>query len=284
MNPKTPSKPQSRSTAALLAVLRLFLLFFPLTLMHLFLHEGGHDLVALINRTSHTGIFIHPFSFAGYSRPIFDFNNVWFQMGGTISAVLVSLILFIILWKRRNSTNLLPVILFPWFALWEGLAFILVLGKNGDYYNVSQVSGLPAGLFVLAGVVLFFGGAFLFMSLFPRLGLAPENKNALWAVPAGIALYGLVSLGAAYALAPASPFLLQYDLVQEVLDTAHLQPVAMTAVGLITAGLYVTLYRAVYKKLPAGWRTETRVLTWRDLRGPAILAAISIVIGLVIIL
>ena len=78
---------------------------------------------------------------------------------------------------------------------------------------MSQVSGLPAGLFVLTGVVLFLGGSFLFMSLFPRLGLAPEDKNALWAVPAGIGLYGLVSLGVAYWLVPGSPFLLQYDLV-----------------------------------------------------------------------
>ncbi len=276
--------PNARSRPALLAALRVFLLYFPLTLSHLFLHEGGHDLVALVNRTPGTAIFIHPFSFAGYSRPIFDFDNVWFHLGGTLSAVLVSLVLFIFLWKRRNSTPLLPLILFPWIALWEGLDLILVLGKNGDYYNLSQVTGLPAGLFVAAGVVLFLGGAFLFMSLFPRLGLAPENKNTLWAVPAGIALYGLVSLGAAHVLAPASPFLVRYDLVQEVLTTAVLQPAAMTAAGLLTAGLYVTLYRAVYQKLPAGWRTETTRLTCSNLGGSAVIAVVSIGIGLIFIL
>jgi hypothetical protein len=175
---------RQRVSAGVLAAFRVMLLFFPLTLVHLCLHEGGHALVALFHQAPNTEIFIHPFSFAGYSRPIFDFNNVWFHLGGTISAILVALILFICLWKRRNTAALLPVMLFPWIALWEGLAIILVLGKNGDYYNLSQVSGLPAGLFVLTGVVLFVGGTFLFMSLFPRLGLAPENKNTLWAGPA----------------------------------------------------------------------------------------------------
>jgi hypothetical protein len=269
--------------ATLRASLRVFLLFFPMTLLHLFLHEGGHALVNLFYRIPHTVIFIHPFSFAGYSRPIFDFNNVWLHMGGTLSSMLVSLVLFISFWKRRNATSLLVVILFPWFALWEGLAFLMVLGKNGDYYNLSLVTGLPAGLFVLVGLILFLGGAFLFISLFPRLGLAHGDKNTLWAIPAGIGLYGLVSLGVAHWLVPGSPFLLQYDLVQEVLDTSLLQSLAMTAVGLLTAGLYVTLYRAVCPKLPAGWRVETKALAWRDLRWPAIVTVVSVLIGLAFI-
>ena len=197
MQPETRSETRDAFMPALRPAVRVFLLFFPLTLVHLFLHEGGHALVALLNQVPQVEIFIHPFSFAGYSRPIFDFNNIWFHLGGTLSSLGVSLILFISLWKRRNSSALLPLMLFPWFALWEGLAFILVLGKNGDYYNLSQVSGLPAGLFAGIGAVLFLGGSFLFMSLFPRLGLAPEDKNALWAVPAGIGLYGLLSLGVA---------------------------------------------------------------------------------------
>ena len=93
-----------------------------------------------------------------------------------------------------------------------------------------------------------------------------------------------MSLGVAHGLAPASPFLVQHDLVQEVLDTALLQPAAMTVAGLLTAGLYVTLYRTVYKKLPTGWRAETAQLTWQELRWPVILAFISIGIGLVFIL
>ena len=35
---------------AIRPALRVFLLFFPLTLVHLLLHEGGHALVALFNQ------------------------------------------------------------------------------------------------------------------------------------------------------------------------------------------------------------------------------------------
>jgi hypothetical protein len=252
--------------------------------LFLFLHEGGHALVALIYGTSHMGIFIHPFSFAGFSRPPFDFDIILAHMGGTISSILVSLILFITLWKRRNYVNLFPVILIPWITLVEGFNLLLVLMKTGDFYNVSQITGLPASLFILIGVLLFLSGLMLFVSLFPRLGLGPENLHALWAIPVGMGLYGLAGMGAATWLVPASPFLLKYNLVQETLNSANLQLFALPAIGLLTAGLYVSLYRAVYKKLPASLRTETVQLTWRDLRWPVIGAAVSIVIGLVFIL
>ncbi len=284
MNPAPLSRTHGRSMSAIRSALRVFLLFFPMTLLFLLLHEGGHAIVDLIYRAPHTDIFIHPFAFAGFSRPIFDFDNILFHAGGTILSILVSLSLFLILWKRRSSASLLPLILFPWAALAEGLALLLVLTKTGDYYNVSQVVGLPAGMFALIGVLFFLTGLFLFISLFPRLGLAPESMHALWVIPASMGVYGLVGLGVAHWLVPASPFLLQYGLVQETLNTANVQLFILIAIGLLTAGLYVSLYRAVYRKFPASWRAETAQLTWRDLRCPAVLAAISIAVGLAFIL
>lgn len=50
--------------------------------------------------------------------------------------------------------------------------------------------------------------------------------------------------------------------------------------GLLLAGLYITLYRWIEPKLPAGWRTAPVSLTWRDLGLPAALAAVSSVVGL----
>jgi hypothetical protein len=47
--------------------------------------------------------------------------------------------------------------------------------------------------------------------------------------------------------------------------------------------LYVTLFRWVYPRLPAWLRTETVTLTWKDLRLPALLAAVSVILGLIII-
>jgi hypothetical protein len=53
---------------------------------------------------------------------------------------------------------------------------------------------------------------------------------------------------------------------------------------LILGILYTTLYRRIHPRLPAWLRTETVALTWRDLRLPALLAVISVVIGLIIII
>jgi len=97
-------------------------------------------------------------------------------------------------------------------------------------------------------------------------------------------LYGVLGLVLASILAPISPFAIRYDLVREIQLSAGFRPLLMTAAGLLFAGLYVTLYRAIRKKLPAFLRTECRPLEWRDLRVPAILAVLSIAAGLVIIL
>jgi hypothetical protein len=42
----------------------------------------------------------------------------------------------------------------------------------------------------------------------------------------------------------------------------------MVVIGIVLALIYVTLYRRVYRKLPASLRTETKELAWRDLRLP----------------
>ena len=52
---------------------------------------------------------------------------------------------------------------------------------------------------------------------------------------------------------------------------------------MLLAVLYVTLYRKIHPRLPAWLRTETVVLTWKDLRLPALLAAVSVILGILII-
>ncbi len=53
--------------------------------------------------------------------------------------------------------------------------------------------------------------------------------------------------------------------------------------GVILTVIYVTLYRWMYPRLPALLVTETVQLVWKDLRSPALLAAVSLVIRLIII-
>jgi hypothetical protein len=269
---------------ALRSMLLLFFAILPLTVVHLFLHESGHAIFNLVGHIPHTDLFIHPFGFTGYSRPLADFSNVWYHLGGVISAVMLSLVIFLVCWRLRNRIDPLPLLLFPWIAIGEGLNMLVVLMGTGDYHNVSELAGLPSGLFAAIGLVLFLAGLFLFSSLFPRLGLAPENKHALWSIPAGLLLYGLVSWGAGLWLIPHSPFLNQYDLVQEALSTLSMQLFVNLAIGVILGVVYAFVYRAFSKKLPAAWRVELRAVTWRDLSLPAVLAVISILIGLVFVL
>lgn len=64
---------------------------------------------------------------------------------------------------------------------------------------------------------------------------------------------------------------------------AHVGAVMVPIVGLFLAVIYVTLYLWVYTKLPAGLRTETISLTWKDLRIPGFLAVICVLLGSIII-
>jgi hypothetical protein len=284
MNPETLSKPESHFTSRVRSALLVFLLFFPLTFLHLLVHEGGHALVNLFYKTPHTSIFIHPFSFSGFSRPMFDYHNVWSHLGGPVVSLLVWLILFLLFWRRRTFSNLLLLVFIAWTAFWEGLGFLDILGGGGDFFNVIQITNLPEGIFFDFDLLLFIAGIVLLVSLLPLFGLAPEDKNALWVFPLGMGLFGLVSFAMANILAPISPFAIQYDLVKEILVSASFRPVLMAAAGLLFAGFYVTLYRAIRNKLPAFLRTETRPLAWRDLRVTAALAVVSILLGLIIIL
>jgi hypothetical protein len=290
MNPKSPDatiesakKSESRFTSAIRSALLVFLLFFPLTFLHLLVHEGGHALVNVFYKIPNTSIYIHPFSFSGFSRPMFDYHNAWSHLGGPTVSILVALILFIIFWRRRTFTNLLLLVFIAWTPFWEGMGFMDILGGTGDFFNVTRVTSLPVGMFFAIDLLLFITGIILFVSLMPLFGLKPKDLNALWVFPAGMGLFGLVGLAVAYAVVPVTPFAIQYKLVNEIQVSANFRPLLMAVAGLLFAGLYVTLYRAVCRKLPAALRTDIHLLTWRDLRWPANWALASVVIGLILI-
>lgn len=286
MVPETPSPSNEHASfgSAVRSAVLVFLLMFPLTFIHLLVHEGGHALVNLFYRVPNTSIFIHPFSFSGFSRPMLDYHNVWMHLGGPTISILVALILYLIFWKRRNYSTLFILVYIAWTAFWEGLGFLDILGGGGDFYNVTRVTDLPVGLFFAIDLILFIIGIILFVTLIPLFGLRSGDLKTLWVFPAGMGLYGVVSLAAANVLAPLSPYLIQYDLVKETLTSASFRPVLMAVAGLLFAGVYVTLHRAAARKLPTGMHTAYRPLAWRDLRGPAGLALISVAIGIPIIL
>jgi hypothetical protein len=262
------------------STLLLFLLAFPVYFMLLILHEGGHALHTLVMGGSVSLFYVHPFPMAGYALPPLDWDNVWFHAAGPALMILVTFLIFALLWKRRSVPLLPLVMLFPWTALMQGLVILMVMD---DFNNITRLTGLSPAIFQLMGLILTVVGIFLFVSLFPLLGLNPKDLRSLIVVPAAFLLWTLVGLVAGTLLVPGSPADVVYGLGEDILMTARTSPILYVVFGLILAGTYVTLYRWVYLKLPAWLRTETVTLIWKDLRLPALLAAVSVILGLIII-
>jgi hypothetical protein len=271
------NRPVERQPAFQSALL-LFFLLFPLRFMFLILHEGGHALWDVARGEKGLTLYVHPFAFDGYSRPIFG-SSVGHDASATVVAILVSLLVFIPLWKRRSLANLPFVMLFPWVALDNG---IYMLAVEGDFRNITQATGLSPIVFIALGSLIVGLGIFWFISLFPLLGLAPQDKKILFVIPASMFLWGVLSMLVAYLFVPGSPFAVRYGVANEVLSANWF--IWMPIIGELCAVIYVTLYRRVYRRLPAGLQTETVTLTWKDLRLPGLLFAISVILGLIIIL
>jgi hypothetical protein len=269
--------------AVIRSTLLLFCLVFPLNFMTLILHEGGHALNTLAHGVSIKILYVHPFSFAGYNRPVGAWNSVWFHALGTVVSLLVSLLIFILLWKRRSISNLPLVMLFPWIAILSGVGVIYIPARTGDYYNIMQLTGLTGVVFYVPGILLILLGIFFFVSLLPLLGLAPEDGRSLFPVPTGLLLWSILSIPVAYLFVPGSTIDVQYQLGGEIIQTANITPIFGGIMGVLIAAIYVGLYRWIYPKLPAWLRTDTVQLAWKDLRLPALLAAVSVILGLIVI-
>jgi hypothetical protein len=276
--PQRPTRP-ARSFM-LRSTLLLFLLAFPVYFMVLVFHEGGHALQTLAKGGPVSMFYVHPFPMAGYALPPFDWGNVWFHAAGATLVLLVSLLIFILCWKRRSVSILPLVMFFPWAAIGQGFVILMVMD---DFNNIVQLTGMSPNIFRAMGLMLVIAGIFLFVSLFPLLGLAPRDFRSLFAIPAALFLWVLVGLILGYLFVPGSPVDVVYGLGEEILATARSSLVLFVILGLVLAGTYVTLYRWANPRLPAWLRTEVISLTWKDLRFPGLLAAVSVVLGLMII-
>lgn len=248
--------------------------------MIMILHEGGHALWTLIQRRTLFLFYVHPFSFSGYIRDDVDWTIVWPHAFGPAMGILVPLLIFIPLWKHRSISNLPLVMLFPYGAIGQGL---YILSLSGDIRNIMQITGLPGTVFAVLGSLIFSSGIFFLISLFPLLGVAPEDKRSLLVIPSALSMYCIFGMLVAYLCLPGSPVDVQYQLGGEILTAAKTLTIIYPLLGVLLASLHITLYRWIYRKLPAGLRTETISLTWKDLRIPAVLAAISVILGLIII-
>jgi len=271
--------------SALHPTLLVFLLFFPLSFMKQFLHEGGHALVNLVHGVPIHFLYAHPFSFVGFVRPMVDFNNIWQHASGAVVGILVPLLIFILFWKRRSFYTLPFLMIFPWTAIFHGIGGVLdMLGHTGDYNNLMQITGWPAATFYSFNIILAVVGIFFFLLLLPLLGLAPEDRKSLFVLPAGMLLYSALGSLVADLFVPGSPIDVRYHLAHEILVSAYYRPFFMASIGVLLAVLFITIYRRVYERLPAGLRTVKLSRSWRDLWYPGLLFTISMILGFMVIL
>lgn len=273
--------------STLRSILMTFFILFPLNFMGLILHEGGHALADLAQGaaiSSITHLYVHPFDFAGYVRPIQFWSNPWGHASGHVVAILASLLIFILVWRRRSVSNLPLAMLFPFTAILAGIGAVEnMLLRTGDFYNILYLTGLPPTLFYALGIILAVVGVAFFVSLFPLLGLAPEDRRSLIVVPAALFMWKVLSAVVANRFVPGSSIDIQYNLAGEILMGANSSPIIEVIIGVVLAVVYVALYRRVNRRLPNGLQSEKVGVTWRDLWTPGLLFAISLVLGLVMI-
>ena len=269
---------------ALRSMALMFLLFMIVQFLFLVFHEGGHSLF-ITRRDVPVTLYVHPFFFAGFSRPSIDATNIWPHILGSATSTPIALLISLLSWKRRSPALLPLAMLFPWVALGDGINITGIMGgMSGDFVNVVQITGLPAAPFVILGASIFCIGLISLFSLFPLAGLDPRDNKALFVIPAAMFLISVLSFVVAQLFVPGSPIDREYSLGEDILLTANFSILLYPIVGLILAGLYVTLFRKISHRLPAWLHSETVKLTWKDLGIPGVLWAISIIIGLVIVI
>jgi hypothetical protein len=276
---KNAGKP-ARS-APIPAILLFFCVLLSLRFLLLLIHEGGHALAAVVQGYHPRLLFAHPFTFAGLCLPSFV-DRVLNHAAGPVLPLLVALLILILLWKRRSVAILPLVLFFPWAAMETGIN-VIEIGHPGDYSNIIRLTGLPEAVIVIPSLVLFVIGVFLFLLLMPLLGLGPQDRRVLYVLPAAVLLWGGVSYAVARLVVPGSPVDVIYHqamwITQNPLGIGQLDLLLV----LLLAILYLTLYRVIRLRLPSWLISETVVLTWKDLRIPALSAAACVIAGLILI-
>lgn len=270
-------KHPTERTPTILSILLLLCVLILMEFMGSIIHEGGHALAGLIVAGTFETLYVHPFAFMGFSRPFID--NAWAHAGGYITTLPITFVISALFWKRRSVANLPFVMFFPSVAFMYGIFIPFLIG---DTANILRLTGLPAVLFIVLGLALFCLGLLSFPALFPLLGLNSTDKKSLLILPTVYYLIGAFSMIVAYVFVPGSYIDNRYLLGTEILESANNLAIFPPILGALLAVFYLTLFRRI--KLPTWLQTETVNLSWKDLRIPAVLAAICVILGLIIII
>jgi hypothetical protein len=279
------TQPVGNKVKAFGAALRTFLLFFcvlfPLRFLILLFHEGGHVLPDLIDGNVTKIFYVHPFTFSGFAGLGFEYRVITYA-AGPVMMVLVPLLIFILLWKHRSAALLPLIMVFPWAAMEAGINLVQI-AQTGDYHNIIYLTGLSEAVFVIPCLVVFVFGCFFFLSLMPLLGLGTKDWRVLLVLPAAVIPWIGVSILVARLVVPGSPIDIVYHegtmITQGASGIGPFDVLLMLFLGVI----YLTLYRLIYPRIPSWLKTETILLTWKDLRIPALSAAACVIVGLILI-
>ncbi len=271
---KRPSERRPTLRSMLLMLCLILLVKF----IQLILHEGGHSLYLLVRGVPIT-LYVHPFAFSGFYRPMLEYSALWTHILGSAIAIPAALLISLLFWRRRSPALLPLVMIFPFVALNDGMN---VMGFDGDFWNLVQVTGMSAIPLLILGGLIAIVGIISWFAVLPLAGLGPQDRKPLLVLPTAMFLWGALSQFVALLFVPGSPIDAEYFLGREILASAN-SILMMALIGAFLAVIYVTLWRWACPRLPAWLRTEKVDLTWKDLRVPALLAVISIVIGLVVI-
>ena len=271
-------KRPSERLPALRSMLLMLCLILLVKFVQLILHEGGHSLYLLVRGVPIT-LYVHPFAFSGFYRPMLEYSAIWTHILGSAIAIPAAMLISLPFWRRRSLALLPLVMLFPFVALNDGMN---VMGFDGDFWNLVQVTGMSAIPFLILGGLIAIVGIVSWFAILPLAGLEPQDRKPLFVLPAAMFLWAALSQLVALIVVPGSPIDADYFVGREILASAN-SILMMTLIGAFLAVIYVTLWRWAYPRLPAWLRTEKVELTWKDLRVPALLAVVSVILGLLII-
>jgi hypothetical protein len=94
-------------------------------------------------------------------------------------------------------------------------------------------------------------------------------------------LWGVVSVLVAHLVGPGSPIVVIYH--QDIISLAEENWKGFLLAAVLLAVIYLTLFRLIYPWLPSWLKSETVLLTWKDLRIPALSAVTCVILGLILI-
>ena len=164
------------------------------------IHEFGHAVADWISGIpfSKIHIIIHPFfsPHMNIEGGIPDSMIGWPDAAGPLANVVFGLIIFGLLWKKRNPF-IFPLLFWgPLACIQEGIGQIMTTSDFGSDAARMIAAGFPELLLVAISIVLILIGIFLFGLIFPLGGISTNTSvfKRLGIIAGGMIPYGLLTL------------------------------------------------------------------------------------------